>query len=576
MHSSASVPASAPADRFPWRTLLVAAGVFAVEAAGLLVVFHRELVAIPIRALDVDPFRANYVFKWLIVTGLAIVVAALAAVVRRHPAEYRSLPLSGPRLAAQVAAFAAVAAWLEVLSTGRLRPVLGNRGELLLGAAAAAAWLVATLALVVPRLALARRFTVDALLVAAAALVAWQVGELTTGFWHATGGTTMRLVETLLTPLAGGPVVRPEEFVIGTKEFQVSVGATCGGFRGIGLMALLIAGYLWWFRRIHRFPQSFLLFPVGLALIWLANVLRITALILVGIHISPAIAVDGFHSTAGWLAFLAVGLGTIWTASRMPFFTVAAEPPAGVAAAGLAAGLSAGPTAGPTAASSDAASPGVAAATLPAATACLVPFIALMAVTLLTRAFTSGFDLFYPLRVVAVAAALFACREQLRWREFRIAPGAVAIGAAAFVAWMLLAPGPADPQADLTAARDPFLALGRPWGTVWLVFRCLGAIVTVPAAEELAFRGFLLHRLIDEDVDGVPPGRFTWPSFLASSLAFGSLHGGAWLAGTVAGAFFAVALYRRRRLADAVVAHATTNALLTASVVATGSWSSWG
>jgi membrane protease YdiL (CAAX protease family) len=53
-------------------------------------------------------------------------------------------------------------------------------------------------------------------------------------------------------------------------------------------------------------------------------------------------------------------------------------------------------------------------------------------------------------------------------------------------------------------------------------------------------------------------------------------HGSAWLAGSVAGAFFAVALYRRRRLVDAVVAHATTNALLTAYVIATGSWSSWG
>jgi hypothetical protein len=39
---------------------------------------------------------------------------------------------------------------------------------------------------------------------------------------------------------------------------------------------------------------------------------------------------------------------------------------------------------------------------------------------------------------------------------------------------------------------------------------------------------------------------------------------------------FAVALYSRRRLVDAVVAHATTNALLSAYVIATRSWSQWG
>ena len=39
---------------------------------------------------------------------------------------------------------------------------------------------------------------------------------------------------------------------------------------------------------------------------------------------------------------------------------------------------------------------------------------------------------------------------------------------------------------------------------------------------------------------------------------------------------YAIALYRRGELADAVVAHATTNALLTAYVLAMGSWAVWG
>jgi CAAX prenyl protease-like protein len=104
--------------------------------------------------------------------------------------------------------------------------------------------------------------------------------------------------------------------------------------------------------------------------------------------------------------------------------------------------------------------------------------------------------------------------------------------------------------------------------------RVLGAVITVPIAEELAFRGFLVRRLIAADFDRVSPRRFTWISFLGSSLLFGAMHQ-AMLAGTIAGAIYALTLYRRGALIDAIVAHATTNALLAAYVLATGSWSLW-
>jgi len=38
---------------------------------------------------------------------------------------------------------------------------------------------------------------------------------------------------------------------------------------------------------------------------------------------------------------------------------------------------------------------------------------------------------------------------------------------------------------------------------------------------------------------------------------------------------YAAAVYRRGSLADAVIAHATTNALLAAYVLTTGSWWLW-
>jgi membrane protease YdiL (CAAX protease family) len=56
-------------------------------------------------------------------------------------------------------------------------------------------------------------------------------------------------------------------------------------------------------------------------------------------------------------------------------------------------------------------------------------------------------------------------------------------------------------------------------------------------------------------------GRFTWLSFVVSSVAFGLLHG-RWLAGTLTGMAYAAALYRRGRIGEAVYAHMTTNALI--------------
>jgi membrane protease YdiL (CAAX protease family) len=48
-----------------------------------------------------------------------------------------------------------------------------------------------------------------------------------------------------------------------------------------------------------------------------------------------------------------------------------------------------------------------------------------------------------------------------------------------------------------------------------------------------------------------------------------------WLAGSIAGLLFGLALFRRRSLGDAVQAHATTNLLLVIYAVTTGRWSAW-
>ena len=111
--------------------------------------------------------------------------------------------------------------------------------------------------------------------------------------------------------------------------------------------------------------------------------------------------------------------------------------------------------------------------------------------------------------------------------------------------------------------------------TLWLTARVVGYVLVTPLAEELAFRGYVMRRLISPEVDRVPLGAFTWLSFLTASLLFGVFHGQLWLQATLAGMAFAAALYRRRSLGDAVLAHATTNGLIACYVFYTGHWSLW-
>ena len=109
----------------------------------------------------------------------------------------------------------------------------------------------------------------------------------------------------------------------------------------------------------------------------------------------------------------------------------------------------------------------------------------------------------------------------------------------------------------------------------WITCRVAAAVLTVPMAEELAFRGFLLRRFVSSDFEAVSFRTLTVFSVAASSLLFGILHGEKWFVGTVAGALYAYTLHRKGRLGDAVSAHATTNALLAAYVLFFDKWSLW-
>jgi len=302
----------------------------------------------------------------------------------------------------------------------------------------------------------------------------------------------------------------------------------------------LLIGYLFVSRRRLRFPNALLLVPLGTALVWLLNGFRIALLVVVGARLSPAVALGGFHSKAGWISVCLVVVAIVALSQKLRFFSREVESSQRV--------------------------------DNPAAAYCL-PLLVTIGCAMLTGLFAAGIDWFYAMRVLGACLVLWLYR-----REYR---SLVALdraflpylnGALVFVFWFALTRG-AGPEAgstllaDLTGA-DPRLR------AAWLGFRVVGSVILIPIVEELAFRGFLQRRLIAADFSEVPQQRFSWLSLVGSAIAFGGLHQ-AWIAGTMAGLAYSLATYRRGRLTDAVLAHATTNALIAIAVLGFGQWWLW-
>jgi exosortase E/protease (VPEID-CTERM system) len=310
---------------------------------------------------------------------------------------------------------------------------------------------------------------------------------------------------------------------------------------GAGLILAFSLIWLWMFRRECRFPHALVVIPAGMAAMFASNVLRIVVLVLIGMAGAPAIAVGGFHSQAGWIAFNGIALALAFTAPRIRW---------------LRAGASEGtPTAAP------ALNPSV---------PYLLPFACILAAGMLSRAASGEFEWLYPLRFFSAVAALWFFRRaysKLNWRPTWMG---LLTGVGVFALWMALDRG--------AAAHGPSGALMAQPAAVrilWIVFRALAATITVPVAEELAFRGFLARRVVSADFKAVDFRRLTLTAVLVSSVVFGLMHGERWLAGALAGVAYALVLRRGRSMGDAVLAHAATNALIAISVLACGQWQLW-
>ncbi len=360
-------------------------------------------------------------------------------------------------------------------------------------------------------------------------------------------------------------------FTIENSRYSMEIAYSCSGMEGLGLVFAFTSIWLWYTRKECRFPQALLLIPLGLACIWVLNVVRLSVLFFIGNYGSDEVADVGFHTQFGWIAFTAVALifsmateKLNWVRKRQPSLPPASEVSLG--REGVAAPGALEPASQHRGESQ-------------AIRAYLVPFLAILAATFLTKAVSGYFDRYYFLRFLAAATALYYFRAELKklnWRFGWLAPVA---GAAVFALWI----APSWWGHAHTASRlGSDLAALPPWTRwTWLAFRVSAAVITVPIAEELAFRGYLARRFMSREFDQVSFSSLTPLAIGLSSVVFGVEHMKNmtdWqhlLLGTVAGLAFAGVLRWRGRMGDAVAAHAVSNLLLAAWVLGAGDWAQW-
>lgn len=356
---------------------------------------------------------------------------------------------------------------------------------------------------------------------------------------------TFGVVAAVLRQFEPNLTVRYDRFLIASRTFEIEISPACSGFEGVALMLVFGAAWLTLYRREFRFPQAFVMIPAGMAAIWVLNCIRIVALFLIGNAGATGVALGGFHSQAGWIAFIGMALAFSMAGQRTPWIAVPRR--SAVVAEVRADDHTA---------------------------AYLLPFLSILAAGMVAQAMSSGFEWAYPLRVAAAAAVLWRFRRAYDGLSWKVGPAGIAAGVLVGGLW-IAAELLFDSRSAALAAPAVWTAappLVR-WG--WLAARIAGGILTVPIAEELAFRAYAVRRLIATDFASVDPRRFTWFSFCASSLLFGLLHGKRWIVGLIAGMIFAAIWRRRGSLGDAVAAHSAANIVLAVWATVSGDWRFW-
>ena len=182
---------------------------------------------------------------------------------------------------------------------------------------------------------------------------------------------------------------------------------------------------------------------------------------------------------------------------------------------------------------------------------------------------------FYLAKTVAGAWLLIEVRPYVTEMRWKASVEAVAVGIAVFAAWVGL-----DPLYQKIfhtgATGNPFDIFDRNAVLAWffIAVHLIGMTVIVPPIEEIFYRSFIYRYIATKDFLSISPGQFLPVPFFATAIIFGLSHN-EWLPGILCGMAYQWLVIRKKRLGDAMTAHAITNLLLGIWIVWRHQWHFW-
>jgi exosortase E/protease (VPEID-CTERM system) len=337
----------------------------------------------------------------------------------------------------------------------------------------------------------------------------------------------------------------PEGYpIIGGGSFYGQISPTCSGYEGMILSTLFLGTFFYLQPRKMTVLHKGLVILLACVAIFLLNVLRLALLFYIGVHFSPEIAQEGFHTNFGLVSLVVV----VTVASALTLIFSA-----------------------PRSSASEKADTDVLNFDDDAPPRMLIPLIYLIGSSLLCGLFSGKFFWLYPVPILAAAVGLYQIRSVLRGLNLEMTAASFLLALATFLAWLQLVPADAK---ESEAFQDALFSAPFPLIVLWLSLRLFGATVIVPLVEELAFRGAFDQLLRDALRRYWTAGAAQVGAMIAVAVIFGLVHSD-FLAGALAGLAFGVARWRRDELGDAFVCHALTNLMLSLYILLSGNWSYW-
>jgi len=181
----------------------------------------------------------------------------------------------------------------------------------------------------------------------------------------------------------------------------------------------------------------------------------------------------------------------------------------------------------------------------------------------------------YVLKTILGAGLIWSVRAYIPEMRWKFSWAAVATGVGVFLLWIGL-DGPYLRLGTADTIWNPHRAFGENGALAWTVIlvRIIGSTLVVPPIEEVFYRSFLYRYICRADFLAVTFEQFDWRAFAITAVIFGFSHY-EWLAGILCAFAYQGLVIWKKRLGDAILAHAITNLLLGVWVVGTGDWRFW-